>query len=122
MANVVDSVETVTQRAWIYTKAGRQLAINLAVQKQPGKNVIEVADSVKAVLPSLMEQLPQSLRLIPFIDRSQTIRESFRDVQITMLITLVLVVLVIYLFLHNGSATLIPASHSRYRFSALLLS
>ena len=109
VANVIDSVETVTQRAWIYTKAGRQLAINLAVQKQPGKNVIEVADSVKAVLPSLMEQLPQSLRLVPFIDRAQTIRESFRDVQITMLITLALVVLVIYLFLHNGSATLIPA-------------
>ena len=109
VANVIDSVETPTQRAWLYTKDGQTLAINLAVQKQPGTNVIEVADAVHAVLPSLMAQLPPSLHLVSFMDRSKTIRDSFRDVQVTMLITLGLVVAVIFLFLHNGSATLIPA-------------
>ena len=109
IANVIDGVETTTQAAWSYTKAGRQAAINLAVQKQPGTNVIDVADAVRAVLPALVAQLPQSLHLALRIDRSATIREAFRDVQVTMLITLVLVVGVIFLFLHNGSATLIPA-------------
>ncbi len=109
VADVVDSVETPTQRAWLYNKDGHALAINLAVQKQPGTNVIAVADAVRAILPSLTAQLPPSLHLISFIDRSNTIRDSFRDVQVTMLITLGLVVAVIFMFLHNGSATLIPA-------------
>jgi HAE1 family hydrophobic/amphiphilic exporter-1 len=109
VANVVDSVETTTLKAWLATRTGRQTAINLSVQKQPGTNVIEVADAVKTVLPSLEAQLPQSVHLTMLVDRSKSIRESFRDVQVTMLITLALVVGVIFLFLHNGSATLIPA-------------
>ena len=109
VANVLDSVETVTQRAWLYTKNGQQSAIMLVVQKQPGTNVIEVADAVKAVLPSLAAQLPRAVHLTPFNDRSKAVRESFRDIRATMLVTLALVVGVIFLFLHNGSATLIPA-------------
>jgi HAE1 family hydrophobic/amphiphilic exporter-1 len=71
--------------------------------------VIQVTDAVRKVLPSLQEQLPPSVHLSIRQDRSRTIRQAFSDVQITMLITLALVVGVIYLFLHNWSATLIPA-------------
>ena len=109
VANVLDSVETTTQRAWLYTKAGVQRVITLEVQKQPGTNVIEVTDRVRAVLPALEAQLPPSVHLSVRQDRSKTIRQAFSDIQVTMLITLVLVVGVIFLFLHNGSATLIPA-------------
>src|SRR6185369_1147918 len=109
VANVVDSVETVTQAAWLYTKDGRQRAINLQVQKQPGTNVIQVTDAVRKVLPSLQAQLPPSVHLSIRQDRSRTIRQAFGDIRLTMLITLALVVGVIYLFLHNWSATLIPA-------------
>jgi HAE1 family hydrophobic/amphiphilic exporter-1 len=109
VANVIDSVETVTQAAWLYTKKGRQKAITLQVQKQPGTNVIEVTDRVRAVLPSLEAQLPPSVHLNVRQDRSKTIRQAFADIQVTMLITLVLVIAVIFLFLHNWSATMIPA-------------
>ena len=109
VANVIDSVETLTQRAWLFTKAGPQRVITLSIQKQPGTNVIEVTDAVRALLPSLVSELPTSVRLGVRLDRSKTIRQSFTDVQVTMLITLALVVAVIFLFLHNASATLIPA-------------
>jgi len=109
VANVLDSVETVTQAAWLYTKKAKQKAITLQVQKQPGTNVIEVTDRVRAVLPSLEAQLPPSVHLSVRQDRSKTIRSAFKDIQVTMLITLILVIAVIFLFLHNGSATLIPA-------------
>jgi len=109
VANVIDSIETVTQAAWLYTKSGRQRAITLQVQKQPGTNVIEVTDAVRAVLPGLVEQLPPSVHMSVRLDRSATIRAAFRDISVTMVITLVLVVGVIFLFLHNGRATLIPA-------------
>src|SRR4029079_13445328 len=109
VANVIDSVQAVTQRAWYITKGTQQRSITLEVQKQPGTNVIEVADAVRAVLPALESQLPPSVHLVIRQDRSVNIRKAFADIQVTMLITLVLVVGVIYLFLHNGSATLIPA-------------
>jgi len=109
VANVIDSVETVTQSAWVYTKKGRQRAITLEVRKQPGTNVIEVTDAVRSILPGLEAQLPPSVHLGIRQDRSKTIRAAFSDIRVTMLITLVLVIGVIYLFLHNGSATLIPA-------------
>jgi HAE1 family hydrophobic/amphiphilic exporter-1 len=109
VANVKDSVETATTAAWLYTKSGRQNAIQLEIRKQPGTNVIEVADRVRAVLPSLVAQLPPAVHMTVRQDRSKTIRQAFTDIQLTMLVTLVLVVCVIYMFLHNGSATLIPA-------------
>jgi hydrophobic/amphiphilic exporter-1 (mainly G- bacteria), HAE1 family len=109
VANVLDSVQNVQQRAWYITKDSAQRSITLEVQKQPGTNVIEVADAVRAVFPALEKQLPPSVHLVIRQDRSVNIRQAFSDIRLTMLITLVLVVGVIYAFLHNWSATLIPA-------------
>jgi hydrophobic/amphiphilic exporter-1 (mainly G- bacteria), HAE1 family len=116
VANVIDSVENVMNGSWFYNKPNglegpplKRTAITLQVMRQPGSNTIEVTDNVRALLPSFVSQLPPSVQLTPRSDRSRTIRAAFKDVQITMLITLVLVVGVIFLFLHNGSATMIPA-------------
>jgi hydrophobic/amphiphilic exporter-1 (mainly G- bacteria), HAE1 family len=116
VANVIDSIENVMNGSWFYTKPGgptapplKQTAITLQVMRQPGTNTIEVTDAVRQLLPSFESQLPPSVHLTPRQDRSRTIRAAFKDIQVTMLITLVLVVGVIYLFLHNASATLIPA-------------
>jgi len=113
VANVIDSVENVFNGSWFYTKPEgkplQQRAITLQVMRQPGTNTIEVTDAVRALLPTFQSQLPPSVKVTPRQDRSRTIRKAFSDIQVTMLVTLVLVVGVIYLFLHNGSATLIPA-------------
>ena len=109
LANVLDSVEVNTQVAWVYTKDSRQRSITLQVMRQPGTNTIEVTDAVRALLPALQAQLPPSVHIGIRQDRSVNIRQAFADIQVTMLITLVLVVGVIFLFLHNASATLIPA-------------
>jgi hydrophobic/amphiphilic exporter-1 (mainly G- bacteria), HAE1 family len=109
VATVLDSVENTRSAAWFYTREGGRRAINMGVQRQPGINIIEVTDAVRAVLPALEAQLPPSAHLQIRQDRSKAIRKAFADIQWTMLITLVLVVGVIYAFLHNGSATLIPA-------------
>ena len=109
VANVLDSVEDTLNATWFYTRDGGQRAINMEVQKQPGINTIEVTDAVRDLLPTFESQLPPSIKMIVRGDRSRTIRAAFTDIQRTMLITLVLVVAVIFLFLHNGSATLIPA-------------
>jgi HAE1 family hydrophobic/amphiphilic exporter-1 len=109
VANVIDSVEDTRNAAWYYTREGGQRSINMGVQRQPGINIIEVTNAVRALLPSLEAQLPPSAHLLVRQDRSKTIRKAFEDIQWTMLITLFLVVAVIFLFLHNGSATLIPA-------------
>jgi HAE1 family hydrophobic/amphiphilic exporter-1 len=109
VATVIDSVQTTTQRAWFMTKDVQRRSITLEVLKQPGTNVIEVADAVLAVLPDLQAQLPPSVHLVIKDDNSVSIRKAFGDIRLTMLVTLVLVVGVIYLFLHNASATLIPA-------------
>jgi HAE1 family hydrophobic/amphiphilic exporter-1 len=113
VANVVDSVENVFNGSWFYTKPEgkplQQRAITLQVMRQPGTNTIEVTDAVRALLPTFESQLPPSVKVMPRQDRSRTIRKAFADIQATMLVTLVLVVGVIFLFLHNGSATLIPA-------------
>src|SRR5215470_16351553 len=102
VANVIDDVED--------NKNGPpQRSINMAVMRQPGSNTIEVADAVRALLPSFEEQLPPSAHLTVRGDRSRNIREAFGDIQWTMVVTLALVVAVIFAFLHNGSATLIPA-------------
>jgi HAE1 family hydrophobic/amphiphilic exporter-1 len=114
IANVIDSTENVYNGNWFYTKdeAGKvrvQRSIMLQVMRQPGVNTIEVTDAVRKLLPQFQAQIPPSAHLTPRQDRSRTIRKAFADVQATMLITLVLVVAVIFLFLHNGSATMIPA-------------
>ncbi len=114
VANVIDSIENVYNGTWFYRKDEKgnpysQRAITLQVMRQPGSNTIEVTDAVRRLLPSFQKQLPPSAELTPRQDRSRTIRAAFSDIQVTMLITLILVIGVIYLFLHNGSATLIPA-------------
>ena len=108
VATVLDSVEDTRSAAWFYTREGGRRSINMGVQRQPGTNIIEVTDAVRALLPALEAQLPPSAHLQVRQDRSKAIRKAFADIQWTMLITLGLVVAVIYLFLHNGSATLIP--------------
>ena len=109
IANVIDNVEDNKNASWLYTKAGARRAINLQVMRQPGSNTIEVTDAVRALLPSFEQALPPSVHLTIRGDRSKNIREAFSDIQWTMLITLLLVVAVIFAFLHSGSATLIPA-------------
>jgi HAE1 family hydrophobic/amphiphilic exporter-1 len=79
------------------------------VMKQPGANTIETIDTIKGLLPFFQKQLPPSVQLIVRSDRSKTIRQSFRDIQITMMATLAIVIVVIFLFLRNASATMIPA-------------
>ena len=109
LGNVIDSVEDDKTGSWFYTKQGTQRAIILGVQRQPGTNTIAVTDAVKNLLPKFRSEIPASVKMDILYDRSDTIRESYKDVQFTMLLTLGLVVMVIFLFLRNVSATVIPA-------------
>jgi hydrophobic/amphiphilic exporter-1 (mainly G- bacteria), HAE1 family len=109
LGSVIDSVEDDKTASWFYTKQGTQRAIILGVQRQPGTNTIAVTDAVKNLLPTFRSEIPASVKMDILYDRSDTIRESYKDVQFTMLLTLGLVVMVIFLFLRNVSATVIPA-------------
>jgi hydrophobic/amphiphilic exporter-1 (mainly G- bacteria), HAE1 family len=109
LGTVIDSVEDDKTASWFYTKEGTQRAIILGVQRQPGTNTIAVTDAVKNLLPTFRSEIPASVKMDILYDRSDTIRESYKDVQFTMLMTLGLVVMVIFLFLRNVSATVIPA-------------
>ncbi|MBD2611065.1 MAG: efflux RND transporter permease subunit [Nostoc sp. GBBB01] len=84
-------------------------AIVLAIQRQPGTNTVEVVDAIKKLLPTFQKQIPAAVNMNILYDRSQSIRESVDDVQFTLLLTIALVVLVIFLFLRNISATVIPS-------------
>ena len=105
VADVVDGVENDQLAAW----AGEKRAIILNVQRQPGANVIQVADRVKALLPQLKASVPQSIEVQVLSDRTETVRASVQDVEETLVITIVLVVIVIFAFLRNVRATLIPS-------------
>ena len=105
IAHVYDGIENDKAPTWF----NGQSAITLSVQKQPGTNVVEVVDAVKALLPSFREQLPPSVTLDIRSDRSTAIRESVADIKFTLLLTIGLAVLVIFLFLRNLSATIIPS-------------
>ena len=109
IATVKDSVEDDKNSSWFNTPESSQRAINLMIMRQPGSNTIEVTDTIRKLLPYFKTQLPPSVNLMVRMDRSKNIRQAFQDVQYTMFITLALVILVIYLFLRNVSATLIPA-------------
>ncbi len=102
---VLDDVENNQAAAWFKQHRG----FILAVQKQPGTNAVEVSDRVRALLPAFRKEAPASVDLEIHRDRAQSIRESVRDVQFTLLLTLFLVILVIFLFLRNLSATVIPS-------------
>src|SRR3954454_7968422 len=105
VAHVYDGIENDKSAAWY----NGERTIYLAIQKQPGTNVVAVCDAVKALLPTFREQLPASLALDIRTDRSIPIRESVQDVKFTLLLTIGLVVLVIFIFLRNISATIIPS-------------
>jgi len=109
VATVIDSVENNKSISWFVTKKGSPQAINLMVMRQPGSNVIEVADAVKQLLPNFQALLPPSVHLNLRGDLSKNIREAFRDIKVTMVVTLALVILVIFVFLRNASATMIPS-------------
>src|SRR5512136_21996 len=101
----LDGVEFDKAAAWYVD----QRSVVLAVQRQPGTNTVEVASAVKKLLPSFKDQLPASVSLHMLFDRSESIRDSVRDVKFTLIFALCLVVLVIFLFLRKISATIIPS-------------
>ncbi|HEX3943965.1 MAG TPA: efflux RND transporter permease subunit, partial [Rhizomicrobium sp.] len=105
IGRTIDSVENNLVASWY----NNQRAIVLAIQRQPGSNTINVVDEIKRVIPKFMESLPKSVSLNVIYDRSVSIRGSVSDVQTTLLIAAVLVVMVIFLFLRTLSATLIPS-------------
>ena len=105
IGRVIDSVENDKLAAWLNDERG----IVLAIQRQPGTNTIEIVNSIKKLLPTFRAQAPAGIKIEILYDRSDSIRESVNDVQFTLMLALALVVLVIFLFLRNFSATLIPS-------------
>ncbi len=105
LGNVLDSVQTDKVASWYKDER----AVILAIQRQPGTNTIEVVDSIKKILPSFKAQLPASVSLNILYDRSVSIRDSVGEVQFTLMLAIALVVMVIFLFLRNVSATIIPS-------------
>jgi len=105
VAEAVDDAENMRLAAW----ANDTAAVLVNIQRQPGANVIEVVDRVKLLLPQLQATLPGSVDVTVLTDRTTTIRASVRDVKIELVLAVVLVVMVIFLFLRNLSATIIPS-------------
>ena len=105
VADVVDDVENVRQAAWMNDTP----AVILNIQRQPGANIIEVVDRIKALLPQLRDSLPATVSIAILTDRTLTIRASVEDVQFEMLLTIALVVFVMFVFLRNFYATIIPS-------------
>ena len=105
VATIEQAAENTKLAAW----ADKKPAIILNVKRQPGANVITTADSIQALLPQLTESLPKSVKLTVLTDRTETIRASVSDVQTELLLAIALVVMVIYLFLRNVPATIIPS-------------
>ncbi|HEY3349797.1 MAG TPA: efflux RND transporter permease subunit [Thermoanaerobaculia bacterium] len=109
VGRAIDGTENDKTAAWYIDKSGAPRGIVLAVQKQPGTNTVEVVSNIRKLLPQFESALPGSAKLNILFDRSQSIRESVTDVKFTLWLTLALVVLVIFLFLRNLSATVIPS-------------
>jgi multidrug efflux pump len=105
VAHVVDGVEDAQKAAWMNTTP----AVIMNVQRQPGANIINVVDRIEALLPQLTSSLPPSVKVTVLTDRTVTIRASVHDVEFELLLTVLLVVLVIFLFLRRISATIIPS-------------
>ena len=105
IGSVVDSVENIRTAGFLNGTP----AIPLVIFRQPGANIIDTVDRVKAALPSLKASIPSAMNMQIVLDRTQTIRASVREVERTLVIAIMLVVLVVFLFLRNGRATLIPA-------------
>jgi HAE1 family hydrophobic/amphiphilic exporter-1 len=105
LGTVLDSVENDKIANWFNDNR----AIVLAVQRQPGTNTVAVVDSIRALLPTFRAQIPASVEINILYDRSQSIRESVGDVKFTLMLTIALVIMVIFIFLRNVSATVIPS-------------
>src|SRR3954466_11224041 len=105
VASIIDGTENVQQAAWMNDKP----AVIVNIQRQPGANIIAVVDRIKALLPQLQTSLPSAVKVQILTDRTETIRASVKDVQFSLLLTIALVVMVIFLFLRNLSATVIPS-------------
>ena len=105
VADVKDDAENVKQAAWI----GDVPAVIMNIQRQPGANIIGVVDRIKRLLPQLATALPPSVKVSVLTDRTTTIRASVRDVQFSLMLTVVLVVMVLFLFLRSAAATIIPS-------------
>ena len=105
VADVIDGVENERQAAWM----NENPAVIMNIQRQPGANIIEVVDRIQALLPQLRDSLPASVKVQVLTDRTVTIRASVEDVQHELMMTIVLVVMVIFLFLRNVRATVIPS-------------
>jgi len=105
VATVIDDTENVRQAAWM----NRVPAVIVNIQRQPGANIITVVDRIKTLLPQLTANLPKSVQVSILTDRTNTIRASVSDVQFELMLTVALVVMVIFLFLRNLSATTIPS-------------
>jgi hydrophobic/amphiphilic exporter-1 (mainly G- bacteria), HAE1 family len=105
IGKVIDSVENDRIASWFTDTR----AVVLAIQRQPGTNTIEIVDSIKKLLPQFRQQIPGAVNIDILYDRTISIRESVKDVQLTLFISICLVVLVIFLFLRNSSATIIPS-------------
>ncbi|MEZ5401346.1 MAG: efflux RND transporter permease subunit [Bryobacteraceae bacterium] len=109
LGQVVDGIEDDKAASWFYKDGQEQRAVVLAIQRQPGTNTMAVTEDIKELLPVFQTELPPSVKMDVLYDRSETIRESFEDVKFTMVLTLGLVIMVIFLFLRNVSATIIPS-------------
>ncbi len=109
LAQVIDSVQENRIASWYYDQQGGYRSIALGVQRQPGTNTVEIVQKVRALLPAFRQQLPASVKLEVMFDRSVTIHESVEDVKFTLLLSIALVVLVIFLFLRTLTATIIPS-------------
>ena len=105
VADVVDSQQNLRQAGFLNGKP----SVDMLIYRQPGANIITTVDAVKAALPSLQASIPKGEHLVTILDRTLTIRASVRDIEITLLISVILVVLVVFLFLRNIHATFIPA-------------
>jgi multidrug efflux pump len=105
VADVVDSQQTLRQAGFLNGKS----AVNILIYRQPGANIIKTVDAVNAALPSLQATIPRGQHLITVLDRTLTIRASVSDIERTLVISVLLVVLIVFLFLRNPHATFIPA-------------
>src|ERR1700682_4547670 len=105
VANVIDSVQNVRAAGYLNGKR----AVMLIIFRQPGANIIDTADRIRADLPSIEASIPQGIDTTIVLDRTTTIRASVSDVERTLVLSIILVIIVVFVFLRNGRATLIPA-------------
>ncbi len=105
IADVVDSQQTIRQAGFLNGKP----SVNMIIFRQPGANIIQTVDAVKASIPSLQATIPRGMHLVTILDRTLTIRASVKDIERTLVISVFLVIGVVFFFLRNGPATLVPA-------------